>query len=253
MTTEINKSIVDKIRKLHNLANRAGSEAEAANAAQRVAELLAKHNLDMGILQEDEPKATSQEYEEPTEKLQPYDITMAHAVKEMMDVELYITLKPRIKTIETRNRFGRVIRTTQRKYARSIVFLGLPSNVEAAVMMMKYFQESNVAMLDARWHAGQIKGLTECRSFRIGCADTILQKCRQAKQDMMARLEGNTECTAVIFVGQAVAKKALDAMNLKGSHHANNHVGDTMAYMMGRQDGGRIDIHGSRTNRMLKG
>src|ERR1035441_7873849 len=52
--------IIEKIRKLQALADRAGTEGEAAAAASRVAELCRKHHLDIGtaILSKEETEAS---------------------------------------------------------------------------------------------------------------------------------------------------------------------------------------------------
>lgn len=53
----LNEKMLDKVRKLLALAERAGTEEEAANAMTRVQEILAKYNLDIGDVKIDDVAA----------------------------------------------------------------------------------------------------------------------------------------------------------------------------------------------------
>jgi hypothetical protein len=232
----VDQSIISKLQKLHALAERAGTEHEAAVAAQRVAELLAKHNLDIGVLEKkEEQKGTSQSLEY-TNRLLAYDVTLAHAVCEMLDCEVYINHRK----IRRPYKHGGYKIGLQRR----LVFVGLKSNVEAAIATHKYFQDSSWNMLDKRFRAGQVKGNRECYSYRMGLADRILEECRNLKDDL--DLIQGEQCTALMVISKQVAKDFMETLGEMGTYHANNQVGDGYAYRLGHVDGGKVDLNGAR-------
>lgn len=235
--------IIAKLRKLVALKERAGTEAEAANAAEKIADLLAKHNLEMGVLDNtDEQKGVEGVPDvQFTGVLQAYDVSLASAVCEMMDTLFFI---------KTTFRSG--------KRVKMVVFVGLAANVEASKETFRYFQDSCLHMLDSRWRRGHVKGLNECRSYRVGISTRILQICQSVKAARMSRMKqpdqvDGQQCTALVFVGNAVAKNYMDeVVKPKGVHHANFRVGDRDAYRMGYHDGQDVDVHGTQKGRMLR-
>jgi len=242
-TARNQEPIIAKLRKLVALKERAGTEAEAANAADKIADLLAKHNLEMGVLENvDEQKGTEGTPDvQFTSVLQAYDIALASAVCEMMDTLFFI-----------KTTFVRL------KKVKAIVFVGLPANVEASKETFRYFQDSCLHMLDSRWRRGHVKGLNACRSYRIGISARILQICQAVKAARVARMkqpdqvEGQ-QCTALILVGNAVAKQYMDeVVKPNGVHRANYQVGSRDAYRMGFADGKEVDVHGTQKGKMLR-
>src|SRR5262249_12576650 len=124
VTTEEQKSVIDRIRKLLALQN-SRNEHEAALAAAKAEELLQKYNLDIGVAEDpDRQRAEKRWSDSLGTRGAPYTFTRARAVDREFDVEHYITLDP------VAGCSG---------YEKYLVFLGLAANVEAAVMTHAYW------------------------------------------------------------------------------------------------------------------
>jgi hypothetical protein len=226
-------AIVEKIRKLHALAESPGNEAEAALAASRVQELLAKHNLAIGevVLKED-PGATL-----PVGKawihIPSHAATIANACDELFDVLFYYSRRGR--------------------YAGwRFVFIGLKANVEAAATTYEYLMESVNSLARGAKTLNLIHGTNEFQAFRAGAAMRIWDIARKQKRQVVA---SNPAYGQIVHIGNAVARQMQDALQFKGRGRGGN--GDRLswsseAYWLGYSEGESVDLAGARTNRMLK-
>ena len=224
--------VIGKIRKLHALAEGATNEAEAALAATRAQELLIKYNLNLGsVLLKEDPGAT-ETVGRKWRRIPAYSTFLAFSCDELFDVKHYLR--------------------GSRGTGRAFVFIGLKANVETACITYEYLMESLDALACGAKGAGLIYGGEDFLGFRIGAAMRILDIAREQKTKTLAANPGYGE---LVYVGQAVAQRLYDAVNftfsLGGSGGGFSAFG--RAFKEGYQQGDRVDLHGARTNRMLKG
>lgn len=243
---EPTSSILEKIRKIHALAERAGTEAEAANAAQRVADLCRQHNLDIGVatLQEEETKATEALHEHKGGKWQAHWTYLSNACDKLFDVASY------------RGKEGRAIKNAQgfvtgREEISVLHFYGLKANVAAAVVTYEYLLASVESLLEGHLADNDLSGVSEYRSFRLGCSERIYNEACKTSKQIAAHVAPSEESTALVRLGNQLIHTHRKALHLRSggrSHGASSHS----AYSAGYAAGGRVDIHGARTSRMLR-
>jgi hypothetical protein len=228
-TSEEQKAIVDRVKKLLALAEReTTNEHEAAQAAARAAELIEKHNLSMGVIDDpDQQKAEKRMGESLGSRAAPHKYILALAVNCQHDVEHY--------------------RTTGGDGNKYLVFLGLPANVEAAVLTHAYWCSAADAMYRAARRG--IGSDLNAHDYKQGFAANILARVRAARR--AAALDPSV--AALIHIGSAVARRAMEAERVLfgGGFSYSNQVRDPKAYERGYGDGSRVDLHGARTSRIL--
>lgn len=235
------EQITDKIRKLMALANRAGTEAEAALAAARVAELCRKHNLELGaVTLEREEKTASEGRKGGSGRWEAHRSWLGYACNHLFDVAHY--------------RQATVNRAAKIQNSWAIVFYGLKANVESATMTFSYLDASVEAMLTAAYKRGEVEGTrAACRAFRMGCASRINEKAREHARLQKTSIEGSTECQAIVLVGNQLIEAHAAKLHLGSKGPAPAPPADASAWAAGRRAGERVDIHGARNSRMLKG
>ena len=244
-----NSSIIDKIRKLQALADNAGTEAEAANAAARVAELCQKHNLDIGVaqLQEEEKTATEARHEHRG-NMQAHWASLAAACGDLFGVGYYRT---KAATIE-RDMFGNISRAGN---GTTLVFYGLRASVQSALMTYQYLLASTESMLEGYIRTGGRPNQSGMRSFRLGCATRIRQEAAKATGASKARIAAapadvQQETAALVRLENSLMRAHAAKLHLRAGSSFSG-VSDRGAYSAGYAAGGRVDLHGARTSRML--
>lgn len=225
--------IIEKIRKLQALAERATTEAEAAVAATRVQELLAKHNLELGSVALSEDPGGEQEVGRGWGRLPSHAVSLARACQWLFDVMFYFR----------GSRIG----------GYRFVFIGIQANVEAACITYEYLLASVDALTRGAKSEGLIYGAEEFLAFRIGAADRIRELAREHKAQTVA---ANPSYGELVHIGDAVARRLHDAKQFSGSSRGGS--GGFMSYGnsgydLGYEQGSRVDLHGARTNRLLGG
>src|SRR5262245_61768133 len=91
--TDEQSAVIDRIKKLLALST-SSNEAEAALAAARAQELLQKHNLTMGVVQDSsQQKAETMPTDWLGTRLQPHLFTLARACDKMFDVRHFFASK----------------------------------------------------------------------------------------------------------------------------------------------------------------
>ncbi len=245
-----NESIISKIQKLQALADRAGTEAEAASAAQMVADLCQKHNLDIGVvtLTKEETEA-SEAQNNHTGNMQAHWNSLGWACSELFGVGWY---RAKIYTPIKVN--GMV---TQTKDGTKVVFYGLKASVQAALLTYQYLLASTEAMLEGYIRTGGRPGVSGMRSFRIGCTYRIHEEAEKLRNASRARLQSapievQTETTALIRLENGLMKAHAKKLGLH-SGSGFSRPSDHGAYQAGYAAGGRVDLHGARTSRMIGG
>jgi len=242
----VDQSILDKIRKLHALAENAGTEAEAASAAQFVADICRKHNLDIGVatLAEEETKASEGVHEHASSIWRKHYSWLSDAVDKLFDVAHYQKPAGRVK----KDAAGRVIGSTT---VSECHFYGLKANVASAVVTYQYLLASVESMLESYLRTGgQLRGRVDFDSFRIGCACRINDEAKKVKQEVSALIAGSTESQALMVLANKLVKDHYRAMNLRSTKRSSGRKNQN-AYEAGYAAGGRVDLHGARTSRMI--
>lgn len=228
--------IIDKIRKLQALAERAGTEAEAANAAARVRELLEKHNLDMGAIQLEAEPGTEKHVVLDGVRRGHLNILM-RACCDLFDCEGF--------WLHT----GRTRRWTA-------AFVGLEANVETACLTFAWLIDSVESLLDG-WKREKplLEGFlfaakpvkrTDYDAFRNGCSIRIHEMAQAQKRAAHVSME-------LVHVGNAVARRMLDGMKFQGKYDPTikPKKDAQAAFRDGYRAGERVNLHGARENRML--
>lgn len=221
--------IVEKIRKLQALAEGA-TEHEAALAASRVQELLAKHNLDIGSIELESEPGTRQEVGRAYRRIPAFANILSGACDELFDVRSYL---------HGSKRFGHVF-----------VFVGLKANVEAACLTYSYLMESVESLLRGAKATRIVYGSEECLAFRIGAATRIHDIAQEQKSRTVNQIPRYGE---LVHIANALAERMIQDLDLKGSRGGTGgFIQFNLAYNLGYDQGSRVDLHGARTNRMLK-
>jgi hypothetical protein len=154
-TTEEQKAVIDRVKKLFALSE-SPNENEAAAALARANELLEKHNLTRGVVEDTaQQKAEKGETDSLGVNVQPYKYTLVQATVKLHDVEWY------------RKGHKRAAPPCSRSvWDKHIVFLGLPANVATALVTLPYL----VATTEAFSRAVRRDGETNLRDYRLGFA-----------------------------------------------------------------------------------
>ena len=238
--------IQEKIKKLQALADNAGTEHEAALAAQLVADLCRKHNLDIGSIELEKQET------EASESVRGLGAKLWNAHWSSLSVacnDLFGTSHYR-KTIvrSVRNDQGFVVRTESEC---ALVFYGLKANVDAASMTFSYLLASVESMLEGYISEGHALDRSGIRAFRMGCANRIMHEAAKLAQLSKNLLAGNSEVTALVQIENQLIAAHKKKMGLRAGTRAHG-PSDSSAFNAGYRAGGRVDIHGARSSRMLR-
>jgi hypothetical protein len=240
------EEIVSKIRKLQALADRAGSEHEAALAAEMVATLLRKHNLDIGVIQleREETEASEGSHEHDSSRWEAHWTAVGAAVCSILDVANY----RRTRNEPLKDIFGRVKGVHQ---VQQMVFYGLKANVQAAQVTYQYLLASVEAVLESDIRGGHLFGMSDRRSFRIGCAMRIKEEAAKVRQAKQLHHAPTSEETALVRLeGRLIARHTAKLHLSKGRNSSG--ASNPEAYARGYNAGSRVDVHGARSSRMLR-
>lgn len=240
------ESIISKIKKLQALANNAGTEAEAALAAQRVAELCMEHNLDIGVatLAEEEKTATEGQHAHLGTWQIHYSVLSA-AVAEVFHVGHY--KKP--CGIVQKDRNGVVVGS---KAGAALVYFGLKANVASATETYEYLLASVEALLESHIRTGgRLSGRSDFRAFRYGCAKRISEEADKIKAVSRQLHAASTECNALVRLEDQLIQQHRATLRLKTGHATGVRQGD--AFSAGYAAGSRVNFHGARSSRMIGG
>jgi len=124
--------------------------------------------------------------------------------------------------------------------------------VEGCLLTFNYLVASIEALLEGSGLRNSSGNSRELRAYRIGCAKRLLTMVSDLKRKRIDH--GGSAAEALVHLGLETAKKHISSLNLKGGlpHDTRVHASSVDAYQQGFEDGGRIDIHGARSTRMLK-
>lgn len=230
----VSQSILDRIHKLNTLANAAGTEAEAANAAQRVRDLLLKYNLELGAVALSEQEAMEAEAESSAKRRPVHSQVLFTATQKLCGVG------------------GYYLRNKKRK---TPVFYGARSNVDAAVAAYQYLKvsveriwetgetrtEQTVRQPNLFFHYLEVKPNRDYdrRSFLIGCSSRILERIGQQSAT-------GAENMAIMRVTDLIVQRHYEKLKDGFKQEKAQQVSmETLAFDAGHKAGGSVDIHGA--------
>ncbi|BCS55168.1 DUF2786 domain-containing protein [Geobacter sp. SVR] len=222
------EAIIDKIRKLLRLAN-SSNEHEAALAAARAQELLAKHNLDEAELTEREiPKeAGVASVDNVVKKPASWVYLLASAVAGAFDCKYFHS-----------------------PYHGRVSFVGVDLDHEVASFTFGYlYRTINRLAAEFMGKSQQrrltAKGKKKVRlSYCLGCTHIVSQKLREQHE----RTPITT--TALVPIKEALIKQRMADFGIVETDLDEDNLSDR-AYWAGRRDGAGID-HGRRAVRDKK-
>lgn len=233
--------IIDKLRKLQALSERAGTEQEAALASMRIRELLDKHNLDIGVLELQQEEGIEAPAGQKKRKVPEHWPILAHATKETCDVDFFT---------RGNDRSG-----------WQFCFVGLKANVQTATVMFAYLIDSVEDLLDTWKHEpdslfGRIfreYSKKDYRAFRLGVAKRIYEEIMLQK--LQSERQATPQSQELVHVGTAIAKRMMDSMTFENVAHYNTKVNRTeaLSYQAGYSRGDQVDPHGAGEKRIRRG
>ncbi len=234
--------IIEKIRKLHALAERAGTEHEAAVAAARVAELCLKHQLELGaVLIEERETEASTSYFTHKGTWRSFRNDLCAAVCILLDVAHY------------HSQSGIHERWCYIDLQWHVVFYGLKANVEAAVPTYKYLLETVARMTREAVSRGAVDtDHASKRSFQLGCAYRIKQEARELAAQAARANRSSQEAQMVIRVGKELKERHAKEMRLRNFRRSHGDMTDEAAFQVGYDAAGDVNLQKPRSARLLE-
>lgn len=232
------KSLLEKIRKLNALKERAGNEHEAAAAALHLRNLLEKHNLEIGAIDLQEEEGTELPAGPVVKRQMPaHYVVLAHACNELFDVQ----------------HFTRGSARGGWRYS----FIGLKGNIEAAGAGFQYLIDAveDLLKLWKRMPDGIYTTLfapaysrQDYVAFRNGCAQRIFDTIKREKYQC-------PETQELVFVGNAVATRMFNGLQFENVREVDTRPPDAsaFAYVAGYEKGERVDPRGVRAKKIRGG
>jgi len=234
------QSIIERVRKVLNLARNAGTEGEAAAAMARASDILAKHNLTMveidsapadssGCIDSLEP-VTRQSFARPGRLWKVYLQTAAATLN--------------FCTIYTQRRGG----------TSSIMLVGRPNNIAVATMTADYLTTTVERLASNAWHEmGQGKRGSFIRSFSVGAATDIYWRAKRMQRDLERDAEPinlnagsrNLPTVAGLYRSEATAVQAFlraDGIRLGRVNSSRSSNLDASAYNAGKTAGANVSL-----------
>ena len=200
--------------------------------------------MDIGVakLREEETSATEREYRFAGSRKSAHATGLCNAVEKLFDVGAYQTTRYDAITVDG------VVKTG--KAYRAFVFFGLKANVQSAHITFEYLMDSVEAMLKGWIREGNRGADDDLRSFRLGCAHRIHEEAKKLVIPKRAlQIEGSESLALVRLSNQIVAAHSAK-MQLRSSGRSAGY-GSRNAFAAGYAAGGRVDLHGARSGRML--
>ena len=231
----VDPKILDRLKKLMEMADR-GTEAEAAVAAERAAELMAKHQLDVADVEAHKAGADKPQIErgridaeeaDPLTRLENWNKSLLAAISDSLGARAWI---------QSRGKRGmfRIIGPVDSVSTARYLYLHLSRQVNRLSR-----------------EAGRLHGETSNawrRSYAIGMVARVWERLKAGRAAAMSAATS----TALVWVDKT--KQAIDAehaeMNLRAARHGARKRPDAGSY--GYRDGDRVDL-GSGGARLAEG
>lgn len=234
----MNSGIERKIKGLMKQANDPSiTEAEAAAFAEKAAELCLKYNVDQNRIILTDPTA-------PPPKIVQDDLTDMRASYPKHWIYLY-------NSVETL--FGvTVFCSTKRfEYCNRTYYklFGLEASVEMAKITFAYLHEAIEAMTKQRQREKIIVGVGVANSYRKGAALRIRQKVHEITTRVLN--SAGADGMALMRITDQLMNVKREEIGLKAGKMVRINSSNKDAHELGYLDGGRIDVNGAKTSKML--
>jgi hypothetical protein len=165
--------IVEKVRKLLNLAAKNPNEAEAASAAAKAQELLAAYNLDMATIGQG-GESGAREEAKLRGGMYIYERELWSSIAELNFCK-YFTTRSRMK-----NKAGKLQYSFQHRVIGRVV------NTTSSKVMAEYLQGAIERICRERFPQNNQFFLREAVAFREGMSDNIGERLRQRRREVLA-------------------------------------------------------------------
>lgn len=239
--------IIEKIQKLPALADRAGTEAEAALAAQRVAELCQQHNLDIGVatLIKEEKDASEAIYTIPASRFLAHQGDLAGACNALFNVGSCV--RRGSFWLDSQGRLHHDGRPETK-----LVFYGLKANVHAALETYHYLEASVESLLHGYIREGHpLKGRTDFRGFRMGASWQIHLEAKKARNVAAEHFQASDESQALVRLELSLVE-AYTKLLVRGRGSRHELPGNKDHYEAGYSAGAKVDLHGAQSSGLLR-
>jgi len=193
METEIQKKVLDRVRKMLALANdAAAAEGERDNALRMAHATLAKHNFTMAEAEKSgSPAQEARVMEFNTSRDQPWSRRVSNAVAELFFCKYFFD-RPRHR------KAGQIYHW----------FVGRESNVTTAKLMADYVIKSIMSEANSKWKQQPDPG-PWWTSFCKGAAAAVDQRCYKLREMRDEQTAAVSSSTALVLT--SVYKKEMEA------------------------------------------
>lgn len=226
----IPKNILERLKKLMALSERAGSEAEAENAALRIQELLKKYNLDPSTLnlgEEDKPDILQHIF----------DLEPLIASHESTWVEDFVAWVAKINYCDAVIYMGSL---GTKKRGIKIAIIGKELNIQIVWYTCEQLVHRIRALGKQRFkeYDGPEKRNTYMRGYLKGAVISIYRKLQEAHNESLQ----NLEFALMVTSNKAALRDFLNKAhpNLNHSQASNSKLSSEHGYTQGRIDGKNI-------------
>ncbi len=248
------QKVLDRVRKLLSLSKHTTSEAEAAGAATRAAELMAEYQLSEALVRLDEPSAKPEailkgrleaDSKEFSHKRIAWKETIAQAVADDLGVHMYFWNK-----------------RTENGMRSDIRGMGRESAIQAWQYTYQYLCRAVDELTDQAWEAESFgHSPTSTRSwknaFRIGCSTRLAVRLAEKRSDLDAAYAAARAAVQETREGLAltVVEKDRDEVNrayaeMSESFGTTKRIGQVNSYAgykAGMAAGDQVSLGGGRS------
>jgi hypothetical protein len=210
MTTEPNiEAIVEKVKKLLNLAGKNSNEAEAASATAKAMQLLAAYNLDMATIEQGGGESGKREEARLMGGMYIYERELWSAIAEL-NFCMYFTTRQK-STVKSR----------KISFAHRII--GRTVNTVGTKAMADYIQGTIARLCRDRFPQNNQFFLREAVAFREGMADKIVSRLNERRRSA-ERAEADKKAEMASKAGQSGDTRfALTIADVKKTEEAANY------------------------------
>lgn len=181
------EGIVSRIQKLFKLAERGGTEAEAASAAAKAQELLAAYNLDMATVERAGSDSGRRETAKVGGGMYVYERELWRAVAELNFCLHFVTRRRAVRTPERRAPDGTLIRRERTYWQHCHNVVGRTVNVQATEHMARYLQQTAERLCREAIHGDQSQFFSSWAvAYREGVVERVIEKLQKRRADMIS-------------------------------------------------------------------
>lgn len=232
------KAVLDKIRKLFNMANHAtANEHEAANATKMAESLLRKHNLSMGDVTPEEAKSDILEGMFTEMKW-----TAGKAPVWVMNVIIGVANAHDCFIVWRR------ASTNDHWVAKSqshLTFIGAELDVAVAMETFKYLYHTVIKLTDSHFNsfpAPRGKARTEKNSYRLGMANRLYGRLNELAAEKKEEFEAATTGTSLVIVKKDAIADYLGGSATYGTSTRQSRT-SASSYAAGHSRGGSVSLN----------